>query len=945
LIGGKTSTGWNQYELNWLNQPAFNKNGTTIFTKNIGWKNIEFHNMIAIWYDSGLRSIPIVIRNNLETNTGGVFWSSECFELYNYPRCESWQRPYLELIIKENNPPLKPVIISPVNNVAQSNLDFEIVWQESIDPDLDDVNYGVELSKNQNELSQNVIFTGSKVTRHNVNIVEDGYYYYRIYAEDIRATNSKRVYSDINIIEIDSTPPEIPIIDLEPPYSYSDKNTISWSFDSNNEPRGVEFTLQQEIQNIDGTSQVQEFKTNNLGYEFTDLIEKTYCYKVKATDFLGNTSDWSEITCTKQDFTVPTITDISLSSEYISPENKDGIKDSTNLRFSISEANLLSWKLFIEDSSRNIVYTKEGNSLDFELEIPNLEFSLEEGTYFVYVIAQDEVGQSGFSEALRLIVDNTPPLPAKIVSPIVGAKLNTLSVNLSFYTSLRTSSKVLINGNEIINVSNTSFSAQIPIETLIQGKNEIVIETHDLAGNRTSTNTAFFIDTIAPQIPSLNIVQTEAGGLNLQINSSDFEIAKIYTKSGFLREVNSQSVQVVDKVTADSDYFFAVELIDSFGNKSAISEFVHLRTPAAVVLGVGTAFDAEYQYKKELNSSSCTYIYNETLNSIRKVNCNLNSPSIEKIENLTADKENYNLVVYGGYLPKIDLHMQKAYCKKKTFFDPRTWFDCFEIISGGSVTQIDLAGDLWLNVNGKPIRHAKRKTINDTSFVTTHLVKGDFSYHGSSLYADVYFSYKGPNGNWIDVFEKSGISNSVLINNAVYNQFLNRGNKYFRFPYNRIIGVTQWHGYTAFASPHTGIDFGSYQEPIYSMADGYVAVVGWDDYYGRCYSGGNYIKVTHDNGMNTFFAHLDNYKRSDGRNWQTGDRVKKNELLGVTGNSGFFACEPLGHHLHFELRKDLWQNSHVNPVDYIDIDWMLVETLGEEYYPGRLSGDNPHPTY
>jgi murein DD-endopeptidase MepM/ murein hydrolase activator NlpD len=129
------------------------------------------------------------------------------------------------------------------------------------------------------------------------------------------------------------------------------------------------------------------------------------------------------------------------------------------------------------------------------------------------------------------------------------------------------------------------------------------------------------------------------------------------------------------------------------------------------------------------------------------------------------------------------------------------------------------------------------------------------------------------------------------------------------------------------------------------MADGYIAAAGWDNYYGECFSGGNYVKITYDNGMTSFLAHLDNYHKADGNNWSYGERVSRGDLIGITGNSGASNCEPLGYHLHLELRKDLWQSSHVDPVPYIDVDWMQVDTLGEEYAPGRLSGDNPHTSY
>lgn len=942
---GKNNSGWNQYELNWLNQPAFNKNGTMPFSKENGWQIINLHNMISIWYSTGFTRIPFVLKATEEYRAGGVFWSSECYEMFNYPRCESWQRPYLEVILKENSAPTIPVIQDKEIYQVQNSAFFEFNWQESTDPDNDPIIYGIQIGNNQNYLTENEIILGESVQSYSIELEQNGIFYYRVFAQDVRDSGSKRSYSNTYIIEFDNTPPKIPILEVEPPFSMSDKNTLAWDFEINSEPKGVDFKIERFVKEFDELVLLDSFDTENLGYEFTDLEEKTYCYRVNAKDFLNNISGWSELTCTKHDFTTPKIEKVNLDLQYISPINKDSIQDIAKFSVELSEENLNKWKLFVEDHNRNVVFSKEGNDVDFEIEFPNIELELIEGTYFIYIVAQDKVGLQAVSEPKILIVDNTPPIKANILVPEENSKINHLSPTLTFYTANNTVSKVDINGTVRLNIEGTTFSQKLNSDILKQGENFIKLESIDRAGNSSFVERKFYIDSIAPAIPQLNIIQKDNGGLDLNIQSQDFVKARIYTKAGFIKEVNSTVTEVVEKVSADSDYYFAVELIDDFGNKSNISEFVHLKTPKAEVLGVGIAFEKEYKHNKLTESSDCTYIYNETFRKVRKSNCDLKALSLERIENLTADKSTYNLVAYGGYNPKLNLHIQSVKCKEKSFWDPRTWFDCFEINTKGFVTQLDISGDFWLDINGKLIRHARRKVINDTSFVSSHLANQDYSYFGGSLFSDLYFTYQIENGVWIDFFDKSKKSDSVLIAKSIHNQFLSTEKKYFRFPFNRIIGVTQWHGYTAFASPHPGIDFGAYKEPIYAMADGNVAAVGWDEYYGKCYSGGNYIKITHDNGMNTFFAHLENYNRADGRAWQIGERVKKGELIGLTGNSGAFACEPLGYHLHFELRSGLWQGSHVNPVDYVEVDWMQVDTLGEEYVPGRLSGNNPHPTY
>ncbi len=173
----------------------------------------------------------------------------------------------------------------------------------------------------------------------------------------------------------------------------------------------------------------------------------------------------------------------------------------------------------------------------------------------------------------------------------------------------------------------------------------------------------------------------------------------------------------------------------------------------------------------------------------------------------------------------------------------------------------------------------------------------------------------------------------------VWNVNTSQLSKPFSFPFKEYIGVNQWHGNTAFQKPHTGIDFGAIQKEIVAIGDGEVLGKGWDSYNGECMSGGNYLLVKHTNGMHSSYFHLQSTYADVGK------KVKKGEILGVSGNTGSWNCQPLTYHLHFETRLGRSQSTHVNPVDYIAADWSKVLTLNAKSNSGRLSGDNPHPTF
>ena len=91
--------------------------------------------------------------------------------------------------------------------------------------------------------------------------------------------------------------------------------------------------------------------------------------------------------------------------------------------------------------------------------------------------------------------------------------------------------------------------------------------------------------------------------------------------------------------------------------------------------------------------------------------------------------------------------------------------------------------------------------------------------------------------------------------------------------------------------------------------------------------------------MYTAYFHLDSYLV------KLGQTITKGSQIAISGNSGSWDCQSLKYHLHFEIRLDRSQSTHVNPVDYIDADWSKVLTLNHNSILGRLSGENPHPTY
>lgn len=331
------------------------------------------------------------------------------------------------------------------------------------------------------------------------------------------------------------------------------------------------------------------------------------------------------------------------------------------------------------------------------------------------------------------------------------------------------------------------------------------------------------------------------------------------------------------------------------------------------------------------------------VSDLKKEMCNISILRRERYEildwdcdlSLTVNQSEYvnwntysSILVQGEYSERIlaDIHIYE--CMPFNLLDIKTWGKCklreieskqrelFPIYSG------------YIQVDGKAKSNSSFAFKKD-SFSVTSNIKEDISKKKVQFVLNTYISFKSK--EWIDV-EYSVVKDLTLKEVKVEN-------KPFSFPMDRYIGVTQWYGCTKYQCPHKGIDFGARLNKVLSIGDGTVVNTGYDRYGGECNQGGNFVILKHTNGMFSTYFHLDSYIV------KVGDIVKRNQLLGISGNSGKWNCQNLGYHLHFETRKSLSSSTHSNPVKYIDIDWNLVPTIGKDIYPKRLSGENPHPNF
>ncbi|WP_026998913.1 peptidoglycan DD-metalloendopeptidase family protein [Eisenibacter elegans] len=139
------------------------------------------------------------------------------------------------------------------------------------------------------------------------------------------------------------------------------------------------------------------------------------------------------------------------------------------------------------------------------------------------------------------------------------------------------------------------------------------------------------------------------------------------------------------------------------------------------------------------------------------------------------------------------------------------------------------------------------------------------------------------------VKNKSKMLASIPAIQPINNKQLTRLSSGFGVRMHPIYKVAQFHPGVDFAAPHG--------TPIYATGDGTITEAKFSGGYG------NAVKINHGYGYETYYAHMSAFAV------RPGQKVKRGELIGYVGNTGFSTAP----HLHYEV---FYNGEWVNPVYY-----------------------------
>lgn len=313
---------------------------------------------------------------------------------------------------------------------------------------------------------------------------------YRVFFESTDKAGRKTVYDALSFT-IDSTKPVLKIEGVEhDSFNPASKNVTVSVDESNYATNQVELTVTKDGRSFNiGKLVTNQNKLSKLSYNFNE--DGLYTVALNSTDKAGNIANPVTRTFTI-DKTRPTI-------EITGIDNNGFYNTDKPVNIRINDVNLDINRVTVTRDGRN--YNAGGFSVNGEVASFNHNFSAE-GQYRILAEATDKAGNS-YSQEMTFTIDKTAP----VITPLIGGS-NRVIGNGDFINEIFTPNFSLDEQEdtiESITLNGNSVGTRAPMASRDM-KYDYVVLAKDRAGNETTLNVSFTLDTTRPQLSITGVV-------------------------------------------------------------------------------------------------------------------------------------------------------------------------------------------------------------------------------------------------------------------------------------------------------------------------------------------------------------------------------------------------------------------------------------------------------
>ena len=902
----KVNTPWEQEDVTYNSQPNSSYYTYKTLQPSVNILQVTLTNAFKQDYANFLDNNPVqgfMLRLTNEQKPAIRIWSTECLQATGEHCANESYKPSIKIEYKDNTVPELGDIIGPQDNYKTNSNDIAFVFKRATDADDDPLFYRIAIAsdpefthviKTSNWIDEATLFpdNASSALGNIIMHLTDNIWYWRLEVKD--SYNNKAVSPGRQLV-IDTTPPVIPQIEPEPPYTKGTDNTIYLSVSNPEQGEMFQYEASQfrDFSNVMTSPWIQD-----LQYTFQGLKDTKYYYRVRAIDELGNISNWSSIISSTQDNSKPAIVYFKASKKVLGPNDKN-----ITLKARFYDPTLYKIRLAIYDHSGKLLLSKtaeDSSYIGYSFNVTKLQG----GTYFAYAQAIDRFSHQSNSNPIKIIIDKRSPILQ--INGIFTKKkyINTgkLEANISCLDSqLPINTTIYLNNTKLKQLTQNKFSYLF----YLKDKNyHIKISCKDLAGNTTQKDYYFTIDTKAPLAPqfkySINKDRTQA---TISTKCSIGETLHFYFNKKYhtIQCKHSIAKYTIKGLGPGNTYSVIGYLQDQAGNKGPSNSLTF-------------AFPKPTQQHtiKPVNMN-CFVTYDATKFSYITKYCKYEKPPTYNIKGYYSNNS-YIYNVFVNIPQSVNLLFKEINCKPRSLWDIRTWFSCIP------VTRTVYSTHAYLGFTGfidnKPV-----KTLSTSKNQVKFIIRSQNALKTKQLVLKSLLLK-----SFIPCSSTPGVLFLKIRNPLVLKQTINF--PYVRKPisvtkplswmFNKPYRITQWFGHTCYEPWHTGIDIGVYKKKVLASADGTIYSFGYHK-GNHWLSGGIWVSIKHPFGLYTYYWHLDpaTFKIKLYR----GMTVRTGQLIAISGNTGWYHTIHNPYHLHFEVRAGKYARHYLDPTKYLNINW------------------------